>query len=73
VRSFKHGLTRSLERYAVNPVMRTAVVFNMAPTAFALVATTGRRTGRRRVTPVGNGMEGDVFGSSPSTVCVATT
>jgi 2-polyprenyl-6-hydroxyphenyl methylase / 3-demethylubiquinone-9 3-methyltransferase len=60
-RSLKYGLTRSLERYAVNPVMRTAVAFNLAPAAFALVATTGRRTGRRRVTPVGNGLEGDVF------------
>jgi 2-polyprenyl-6-hydroxyphenyl methylase/3-demethylubiquinone-9 3-methyltransferase len=60
-RSLKYGLTRSLERYAVNPVMRTAVAFNLETSAFALVATTGRRTGRRRVTPVGNGLEGDVF------------
>jgi 2-polyprenyl-6-hydroxyphenyl methylase / 3-demethylubiquinone-9 3-methyltransferase len=60
-RSVKYRLTRSLERYAVNPVMRTALTFNMAPSAFALVATTGRRTGRRRVTPVGNGLDGNVF------------
>jgi 2-polyprenyl-6-hydroxyphenyl methylase / 3-demethylubiquinone-9 3-methyltransferase len=59
--SLKYRLTRMLERYAVNPVMRTALTFNMAPTAFALVATTGRRTSRRRLTPVGNGLQGDVF------------
>jgi deazaflavin-dependent oxidoreductase (nitroreductase family) len=60
-RSLKLRLTRPLERYVINPVMRTALRINVAPSAFALVATTGRRTGRRRVTPVGNGLEGDVF------------
>jgi deazaflavin-dependent oxidoreductase (nitroreductase family) len=60
-RSVKHRLTRPLERYVINPVMRAALAANVAPSAFALVATTGRRTGRRRLTPVGNGLEGDVF------------
>jgi deazaflavin-dependent oxidoreductase (nitroreductase family) len=60
-RSLKHRLTRPLERYVINPVMRTACRTNVAPSAFALVATTGRRTGRHRVTPVGNGLEADVF------------
>jgi hypothetical protein len=31
------------------------------PRAFALLQTTGRRTGRRRLTPAGNGLDGDVF------------
>ncbi|RAU97440.1 nitroreductase family deazaflavin-dependent oxidoreductase [Mycobacterium colombiense] len=33
----------------------------MAPRAFALLETTGRRSGQPRLTPVGNGLDGDVF------------
>jgi F420H(2)-dependent quinone reductase len=33
----------------------------LAPRAFALIETTGRRVGRCRLTPVGNGLDGDVF------------
>jgi deazaflavin-dependent oxidoreductase (nitroreductase family) len=32
-----------------------------APRAFALLETTGRRTGLARHTPVGNGVDGDTF------------
>src|SRR2546421_10192188 len=37
------------------------LLLGVAPRAFALLETTGRRTGRRRRTPVGNGLDGDVF------------
>lgn len=33
----------------------------LAPSAFALLETTGRRSGRPRQTVVGNGLDGDVF------------
>ena len=33
----------------------------IAPRAFALLETTGRRSGRPRFTPVGNGLIGDTF------------
>jgi deazaflavin-dependent oxidoreductase (nitroreductase family) len=33
----------------------------LAPAAFALLETTGRRTGRARHTVVGNGLDGDTF------------
>ena len=33
----------------------------LAPTAFALLETTGRRTGRPRHTVIGNGLAGDTF------------
>ena len=36
-------------------------VEHLAPRAFALLETTGRRTGRPRHTPVGNGLIGDTF------------
>ncbi|MHB8439433.1 MAG: nitroreductase/quinone reductase family protein [Acidimicrobiales bacterium] len=33
----------------------------LAPRAFALLETTGRHSGRRRLTPVGNGLDGSTF------------
>jgi deazaflavin-dependent oxidoreductase (nitroreductase family) len=44
-----------------NGVLRWALHRRMAPNAFALLETTGRRTGLPRHTPVGNGLKGDTF------------
>lgn len=44
-----------------NRILRWSLRHGVAPNAFALLETTGRRTGRRRQTPVGNGLEGDTF------------
>lgn len=52
---------RLFEKFAVNPLMRAALRVGIAPRAFALLETTGRRSGRLRWTPVGNGFDGDVF------------
>ncbi|WP_433787851.1 nitroreductase/quinone reductase family protein [Actinomycetospora sp. CA-101289] len=41
--------------------LRWALRHDLAPPAFALLETTGRRSGRPRHTPVGNGLAGDVF------------
>jgi deazaflavin-dependent oxidoreductase (nitroreductase family) len=41
--------------------MRFALSKGIAPRGFALLETTGRRTGQRRLTPVGSGLDGDVF------------
>ncbi|MGC2655388.1 MAG: nitroreductase/quinone reductase family protein [Mycobacterium sp.] len=54
-------LQRRLERYAFNPSVRLALRLGIAPRAFALLETNGRRSGRQRLTPVGNGLDGDVF------------
>jgi deazaflavin-dependent oxidoreductase (nitroreductase family) len=54
-------LQRRAEKYLFNPSFRLALRLGIAPRAFALVETTGRRSGRRRLTPVGNGLDGDVF------------
>ena len=43
----------ALARYVTGPTF--------TPRAFALLETTGRRTGRARQTPVGNGLDGDTF------------
>lgn len=41
--------------------MRLLLRGGLAPQAFALLETTGRRTGQLRHTPVGNGLVGDTF------------
>lgn len=50
-----------LEKYVVNVPMRTLIDRGLAPDAFALLETTGRRSGRPRRTPIGNGVVGDTF------------
>jgi len=54
-------LQRRLEKSLFNPAFRAALRLAVAPKAFALLETTGRRSGRLRQTPVGNGLVGDVF------------
>jgi deazaflavin-dependent oxidoreductase (nitroreductase family) len=45
----------------LNPPMLIALRLGLALRAFALLETTGRRSGKRRLTPVGNGLVGDEF------------
>ena len=59
--SGKPGLAPWAEKHLANPPLRLLFRLGIAPRAFALMETTGRRTGRRRLTPVGNGLDGDVF------------
>jgi deazaflavin-dependent oxidoreductase (nitroreductase family) len=54
-------LQRRLEKSLFNPAFRAALRLGIAPRAFALLETVGRRSGRLRLTPVGNGLDGDVF------------
>jgi len=51
----------AVEKYAVNVPMRTLLERGLAPDALALLETTGRRSGRPRRTPIGNGLIGDTF------------
>jgi deazaflavin-dependent oxidoreductase (nitroreductase family) len=55
------NLQRTFEKYAVNPIMRLTLRIGIAPKAFALLETTGRRSGALRLTPVGNGLDGSIF------------
>lgn len=52
---------RTLEEFVFNPPNRFLLRLGIAPRAFALLETTGRRSGRPRLTPVGNGLDGSVF------------
>lgn len=60
MRSRKYRIVTTVERIS-NRLTRFALRRGIAPRAFALLETTGRRTGRPRHTPVGNGCVGDVF------------
>ena len=60
MRSRKYRLIITIERLN-NRLMRLALRRGLAPRAFALLETTGRRSGLPRHTPVGNGLVGDTF------------
>jgi deazaflavin-dependent oxidoreductase (nitroreductase family) len=60
VRTRKYQIVTSLERLN-NRLTRWALRRNIAPRAFALLETTGRRSGLPRHTPVGNGLDRDTF------------
>jgi deazaflavin-dependent oxidoreductase (nitroreductase family) len=60
MRSRKYRAMTTLEQGS-NRLIRLALRAGVAPRAFALLETTGRRTGLARQTPVGNGLDGDTF------------
>jgi deazaflavin-dependent oxidoreductase (nitroreductase family) len=57
----KRAISRVLEKYVANPQLRFGLRRGLAPANFALLETTGRRTGLPRQTPVGGRLEGDSF------------
>ena len=50
-----------VQKNVVNPVARLGVRLGLAPRHFALLETTGHRSGRTRQTPVGGAMLGSAF------------
>jgi deazaflavin-dependent oxidoreductase (nitroreductase family) len=60
VRSRKYRLITTIE-WLNNRLTRLALHRGIAPRAFALLETTGRRSGLPRYTPIGNGLVGDTF------------
>lgn len=60
MRSRKYRIMTTLEQGS-NRLIRLALRAGFAPRTFALLETTGRRTGLARHTPVGNGLDGDTF------------
>ena len=54
-------LQRRLEKYVFNPPNKLALRLGIAPRAFALLETTGRRSGQPRRTAIGNGLYGSEF------------
>jgi deazaflavin-dependent oxidoreductase (nitroreductase family) len=59
VSALKRRLTTTAGHYLWNPLVR--LVAGRLPGAPALLETVGRRSGRPRSTPVGNGLQGNTF------------
>lgn len=59
-RTLKYRVLRVL-LWGGNRTLRWALGRSIGPNAFALLGTTGRKTGQPRQTPVGNGLQGDTF------------
>jgi deazaflavin-dependent oxidoreductase (nitroreductase family) len=56
----KRQVATALAKYLVNPPVKLLAGRRLWP-FHALLETRGRTSGRRRVTPVGNGLQGDSF------------
>ncbi len=61
INRLKRYLFRLVERHLVNPLTRRAVFAGRLGSTWAVLETTGRRTGATRRTPVANGLRGDTF------------
>src|SRR3954468_10318692 len=57
----RHRLTGRLQRSVINPLDKLAFALRTRLPGDALLETTGRRSGRSRVTPVCDGLQGDTF------------
>ena len=57
----KHRIVHLLQKYLLNPPIKLLFVIGLVPPGYALLETTGRKTGKARRTPVGNGRIGDQF------------
>jgi deazaflavin-dependent oxidoreductase (nitroreductase family) len=57
--SSKHRISTKLATRVVNPPVRWAVRHGLAPRSYAILETTGRRSGLPRRTPVGHVVDGD--------------
>ena len=57
----KRRIVPALQKYLFNPPMKLLFALGLAVPGYALLETTGRKTGRPRCTPVGNSRVGEQF------------
>jgi deazaflavin-dependent oxidoreductase (nitroreductase family) len=57
----KHRVVHFVQKYLFNPPIKFLFAIGMVPPGYALLETVGRKTGKRRRTPVGNGRVGSQF------------
>lgn len=57
----KYTAVTFVQKRLLNPVVRPALEHGLRVPGYALLETTGRRTGLPRRTPVGDGLEGHTF------------
>jgi deazaflavin-dependent oxidoreductase (nitroreductase family) len=59
--SAKARTVRTFQKYVLNPPVRALFALGLVPPTHVLLETTGRRTGKPRQNPVGNGLDGDTL------------
>lgn len=59
--SAKRAAARFVTNRLLNPLARPLIERGLWPRTQALLETTGRKTGRPRRVPIGNGLRGDIF------------
>ena len=59
--STKRRLIHALQKYLLNPPIKLSLALGVAPPGYALLETTGRKTGKPRRTPVGSGKDQSTF------------
>jgi deazaflavin-dependent oxidoreductase (nitroreductase family) len=57
----KHRIVHGLQKYILNPPIKLLFALGMVPPGYALLETIGRKSGKSRHTPVGNGRVGGQF------------
>ena len=57
----KHRIVHTLQKYFLNPPIKVLLALGVAPPGYALLETIGRKSGKPRRTPVGNGRVGKEF------------
>src|SRR5437588_1767299 len=57
----KHRIVHLLQKYFLNPPIKFLLAIGIAPPGYALLETIGRKSGKPRRTPVGNGRVNDQF------------
>ena len=57
----KHKIVHAIQKYLLNPPIQLLLAIGLAPLGYALLETIGRKTGKPRRTPVGNGRVGGQF------------
>jgi deazaflavin-dependent oxidoreductase (nitroreductase family) len=57
----KHRIVHALQKYLFNPPIKCVFALGLAPPGRALLETIGRKSGKPRRTPVGDGRVGDQF------------
>src|SRR5579864_1486690 len=57
----KHRIVHTLQKYLLNPPIKLALAVGLPLPGYALLETIGRKTGKPRRTPVGDGRVGSQF------------
>src|ERR1700757_1055387 len=57
----KHRIVHTLQKYLLNPPIKLALAMGLPLPGYALLETKGRKTGKPRRTPVGDGRLGNQF------------